>query len=162
LYLYQARIKAVIYFCVRDIYFLYFYYYDFRIDLTVWYVSQSDSVVCFPFYLNIVLSSFMTYHRISNKSNPTSVTSGTGTAYLPKHLTCSPLVLSGVRVAQSLVFCVVLCRSSFVPFLLAIALSVLSLRIMMAHLVSSNFVLNCLAFLMNVIPETDFLISKFY
>ena len=32
---------------------------------------------------------------------------------LPEHL-CSPLVFSGVHVAQSLVFCVVFCRSLFV------------------------------------------------
>jgi hypothetical protein len=72
-------------------------------------------------------------------SNPTGVTSRRGTAYLSEHLTCSPLILNWVRVAQSLVFSVVLCRSLFFLFLLAIALSVLNLRIMMAHLVSSIF-----------------------
>ena len=43
---------------------------------------------------------------------------------LPKHLT-SPPVFSGVCVAQSLVFCVVFCRSLFVLFLLTIVFSVL-------------------------------------
>jgi hypothetical protein len=39
-----------------------------------------------------------------------------------EHL-CSALVLSGVHVVQSLVFCLVFCRSLFVFFLLAIILS---------------------------------------
>ena len=43
---------------------------------------------------------------------------------LPGHPS-SPLALSEVRVVGSLAFCVVLCRSLFVLFLLAIALSVL-------------------------------------
>ena len=42
----------------------------------------------------------------------------------PVHLS-SPLVFSEVCVAQSLVFCVVFCRSFFVPLLLSIVLSVL-------------------------------------
>ena len=50
--------------------------------------------------------------------------SGAGTAY-PSRVPNSPSVFSLVRVAQSLVFCVVFCRSLFVPFLLAIVLSVL-------------------------------------
>jgi len=37
---------------------------------------------------------------------------GTMLLALPKHLS-SPLVFSGVRVAQSLVFCIVFCRSLF-------------------------------------------------
>ena len=43
---------------------------------------------------------------------------------LPEHLT-SPPVFSGVCVPQSLVFCVVFCRSLFVLFLLTIVFSVL-------------------------------------
>jgi hypothetical protein len=42
---------------------------------------------------------------------------------LPEHL-CSPLDFSEVRVARSLAFCIVFCRSLFVVFLLAIVLSV--------------------------------------
>jgi hypothetical protein len=42
---------------------------------------------------------------------------------LPEHMN-SPPVFSGVRVARSLVFCVVFCRSLFVLFLLAIVLSI--------------------------------------
>ena len=45
---------------------------------------------------------------------------------LPEHLS-SPPVLSGVRIARSLVFHVMFCRSLFVALLLAIALSVLQL-----------------------------------
>ena len=51
---------------------------------------------------------------------------------------------SGVRVAQSLVFCVMYCRSLFVLFLLAIVLSVLFfyLRLLITPLISSNFFFN--------------------
>jgi hypothetical protein len=45
---------------------------------------------------------------------------------IPKHL-CSPLVFSEFRVARSLLFCVLFCRSPFVLFLLVIKLSVLRL-----------------------------------
>jgi len=41
---------------------------------------------------------------------------GAGTAYSQEHPS-SPPVLSGVRVSQSLVFCVVFCKSLFVLFL---------------------------------------------
>ena len=51
-------------------------------------------------------------------------TSGVGIATLPEHPS-SPPVFSGIRVARPLVFCVVLCGSLFVLFLLAIVLSVL-------------------------------------
>jgi len=47
---------------------------------------------------------------------------------LSDHLS-SPPVFSGVRVARSLVFCVVFCKSLFILFLLAIVLSVLITRI---------------------------------
>jgi len=43
---------------------------------------------------------------------------------LPEHINSLP-VFSGVRVARSLVFCVVFCRSLFVLFLLAIVLLIL-------------------------------------
>ena len=42
---------------------------------------------------------------------------------LPEHMS-SPSVFSGVSIAPSLVFCVMFCRSLFVLFILAIALSV--------------------------------------
>ena len=53
-----------------------------------------------------VLSSFMIYHRVCNKSNTTGATIGAGTAYPPWihrliHVFCE------VRVAQSFVFIVV-------------------------------------------------------
>lgn len=48
---------------------------------------------------------FMTYHRISNESDTTSVTNGAETAY-PSEAHESP-PLNGVRVAQPFVFCVV-------------------------------------------------------
>jgi hypothetical protein len=55
----------------------------------------------------------------------------------PEH-TSSPPVFRGVRVAQSLVFYVVLCRSLFVLFLLAIVLSVL------LQLMASNYIFGIL------------------
>ena len=45
---------------------------------------------------------------------------------IPEHLSSHPpLVVSGVCVARSLVFCVMFCRSLFVLFLLAVVLSIL-------------------------------------
>ena len=68
----------------------------------------------------LVLSPFMTYHRVCNYSNTTGATSGTGTS--PSR---APLFTpSGVRVTRSLAFCVVCCRSLFVLFLLVIVLAV--------------------------------------
>ena len=71
-----------------------------------------------------VLSSFRTCHRVCYQSNTTDATSGSGTATFPKHLNSLPM-FSGVRVTRFLVLCVMLCRSLFVLFLLAIVLSVL-------------------------------------
>jgi len=56
---------------------------------------------------------------------------------LPGHMSSLP-VFSGVRVARSLVFCVMFCRSSFVLFLLTIV-SFFDLRLLITPLVSSNF-----------------------
>jgi len=70
------------------------------------------------------------YHRVCNWSNTTGASSGIGTTY-PSGSHMSSLrtpVFSGIRVAWSLVFCVVFCRSLFVPvssFVLATVLSVL-------------------------------------
>ena len=70
----------------------------------------------------------------SLNSNTTVVTCGAGTASHSEHPS-SPPVISGVRVARSLVFCVMFCRSLFV-----IVLSVLLLFIASDYLplVSSN------------------------
>jgi hypothetical protein len=68
---------------------------------------------------NPVLSSFMTYHRVC--SNLTRVTRRV--PYVEQELLThqeylsSPPVISGVRVARSLVFCVMFCRSFFCPVL---------------------------------------------
>jgi hypothetical protein len=72
-------------------------------------------------------SLFMTYHQLYNKSNSMGANSGTGTAYPSGDLISSP-VFSGVRIGQSLVFCIVFRRSLFLLlsfFFLVIALSVL-------------------------------------
>ena len=62
---------------------------------------------------NPVLSSFMTYHQVCNKSNTMGVTCGVGTA----HSSRVPEIFSGVPVAGSLVFCVmVIALSVFLWF----------------------------------------------
>ena len=63
---------------------------------------------------------------VSFNSNTTGVTSGVETAYSSEHQ-CFPPSLRCVRVipAQTLVFCIVLCRLLFVHFRLVIVLSVL-------------------------------------
>ena len=83
--------------------------------------------------LNSVISSFITYHRICNKS----ITIGTALT-LPEQLSSSP-VFSGVCAARSWVFCAVFCP--FVLFLFANVLSVLLLfyGLFLTPLVSSNF-----------------------
>ena len=83
----------------------------------------------------------MTYHRVCNKSNTTGTTCGAVTAYPPEHLRSS-LVLSGVRVARSLVFCVLCCRLLFVLLSLffgyCIVCSSSDLRLLITPLISSN------------------------
>ena len=62
------------------------------------------------YFVIILISSFMTDHRVCNQSNTTGVSE---LVTLPKH-TNSPPEFSGVRIARSLVFCVVFSRSLFV------------------------------------------------
>ena len=62
---------------------------------------------------NLIISSFMTYHRVSNKSNTMSVTCEAGITYPSGASEFTP-VFSEVRVVRSLVLCVVFCRSLFV------------------------------------------------
>ena len=86
-----------------------------------------------------VLSSFMIYHRVCNKCNLTGAHVEHELLTLPKYLSSLPF-FSGVRVARSLVFCIVYCRRLFVIFLLSIVLSVL-------RLTPSNFHFSLLVFL---------------
>ena len=89
------------------------------------YLWHKWSRICSAFRnQNLVLSSLITYHCICNMSNTTGATCGAGTSY-PSGAHEFPPVLSGVRDAGSLNLCVVLCRSLFVLFLLAIVLFVL-------------------------------------
>jgi hypothetical protein len=79
------------------------------------YVTNDHGYVCrnhIP-----ILSSFMTYHRVCNKSNTTGAMCDAGTAYPSGASEFTP-VFSGVRVARSLVVCVVFCRLLFILFLL--------------------------------------------
>jgi len=51
------------------------------------YLHHQSPRICSVCYKhNLVLSSFMTYHRGCNKSNTTGATIGTGTAYPSEHL----------------------------------------------------------------------------
>jgi hypothetical protein len=70
---------------------------------------------------------YTVYHWVCKKSNTTSATCGDGTAYLSGAHEFTPII-SGVRVARSLVFCVMFCRLLFYLFVLfrfVIVLSVL-------------------------------------
>jgi hypothetical protein len=62
-----------------------------------------------------VISSFMICHRACKKNNTTGATCGAETAYTFGAFEFTP-VFSGVRVARSLVFCVMFYRSLFAPF----------------------------------------------
>jgi len=59
--------------------------------------------------------------------NTTGVASEEGTAYTSGIFTF--IFVSRARVAQSLVFCVLFCKNVFVPFLVAIVLSVLLFKV---------------------------------
>ena len=61
-------------------------------------------------YINMTDFVLIVYHGLSgmkNKAYMTVVTCEPGTAFPPERI-CSPLAFSGVRVARSLVFCVVI------------------------------------------------------
>ena len=62
---------------------------------------------------NPVLSLFIKYHRVCNKSNTTGATCGAGIAYFSGAPEFSP-VFSGFRVDRFVVFCVMFCRLLFV------------------------------------------------
>ena len=58
---------------------------------------------------DMFLSSFMTHQRVCNKSNTTGIICGARTVYTRTEHMNSPLVFSGVRVAQFLIFRLVFC-----------------------------------------------------
>ena len=96
---------------------------------------------------NHVLSSWMTYHRMCNKRKKVPRVEQE-LLTLPGHLSSLPNC-SGVRVARSLGFCIILCRSLFVLlfsfFWPLYCLSVFGLRILITLLVSSNVLNHLLA-----------------
>jgi len=93
---------------------------------------------------NPVDSSFMTFfdNRVCNKCYKMDTTCGAGTAYPSGALEFIP-GFSGIRVARSLVFCEMFCRSLFVLlsffFWPLHCLSFFDLRFLVIPLVSSNF-----------------------
>ena len=72
------------------------------------------------------------------------VTCGAGLLTLPEHLS-SPTIVSGVRVARSLVFCVMLCRSCFVFFSYVLYCLVMFCIVQLCFVLFS-YVLYCLSF----------------
>ena len=84
------------------------------------YVSEMTTDMLFVI---ITIRSFMTDHRVCNKSSTTGATCGAGTASPSGPPEFTHGFFGGVRVAGYLVFCVVFCRSLFV--LLAIVLLVI-------------------------------------
>ena len=91
------------------IYVSYIYWLSYQMILASF---KNSMTVRFPYQMICVLF----------KSNTMDATSGAGTADLTEYLS-SPPVISGVLVAQSLVFCVEFCRSLIVLFLLTIICS---------------------------------------
>jgi hypothetical protein len=76
--------------------------------------KQYIQMASMNYFLNkSLLWYFMTYTQTCNKSNTTDSTSWERTAY-PSEVPVLKPVFSGICVAQSLVFCVVFCRSLFV------------------------------------------------
>ena len=76
-------------------------------------VSQMTNDIFLCRNYNPIISSFMTYHRVSNKSNAMGSTCEAGIAYPSGASEFTP-VFSKVRVVRSLVLCVVFCSSLFV------------------------------------------------
>jgi hypothetical protein len=103
------------------------------------YMSQITTTICSVCRnRNLALSPFITHHLVCEKSNTMGATCGAGTAY--PYLS-SPSVISRVRVARSLIFCEMFCRSLFVLFVLflsAIVVSFIYVRFMITSLISSN------------------------
>ena len=98
------------------------------------YVSQMTTTICSVCRNhNLALSPFITYHLVCEKSNTMGTTCGAGTAY--SYLS-SPAVIRRVRVARSLIFSEMFCRSLFVFFVLKV--SFFYLQFMITSLVSSN------------------------
>ena len=74
--------------------------------------QMTNDIFCCRNY-NPIISSFMTYHRVFNKSNTMGSTCEAGIAY-PSGASAFIPVFSKDRVGRSLVLCVVFCSSLFV------------------------------------------------
>ena len=93
-----------------------------RVYTNVLSIAHVDLLLICNFTVCVSID-YLIYHGIY-KSNTTSATCGAETIYHSGEPEFNP-DFSGVRVARSLVFCIMLCRSLFVLFHLATALSVL-------------------------------------
>jgi len=117
--------------------------YDRHHDLVNRYGIYVSQVITDMFHLSKALPSpsvFMAYLRVCNYSSVTGGINRAGTAYPPEHLSLPSFLVSGVRIARSLVFCVMFCISLFVLlyFWPMCFLSFFSLRILITPLVSSK------------------------
>jgi len=72
--------KMFYYMYQRESYYKNIFHLNYQITAAEKDLLQSSCSVCRIH--NMVISSFMTYYRVCNKSNTTGVTSGTGTDYL--------------------------------------------------------------------------------
>ena len=82
---------------------------------------------------NPVLSSFVAYHRVYNRSKTTGATCEAGTSYPSRAPESTPVFIG---VSGPLIFCVVFYGSLFVLFLLVIALSVLRYTLLVSSIFS--------------------------
>ena len=96
--------------------------------------SNINLSVLFVGYIPFVIHDLS---RVCNQSNKTDATNAAGTATSPEY-TSSPPIFSWVRVARSLVLCVVFCRSLSFFFWSSSCLS-FDLRLLITAFVSSNF-----------------------
>jgi hypothetical protein len=90
-------------------------------------------------------SSFMTYHWVCSKSQGTGVTCVAGTVYHLGVPEFTPGFFGEVRVARTIVFCVVFCRVLFVIvslFIWPLHCISFALRLLITLLVSSHFSLS--------------------
>ena len=95
-----------------------------RVYTNVLSIAHVDLLLICKFTVCVSID-YLIYHGIY-KRNTTGATCGAETIYHSGEPEFNP-DFSGVRVARSLVFCIMLCRSLFVLYLLATALSVLYL-----------------------------------
>ena len=122
---------------------LHHYIDSFTVATMTWltvteYLCHTWPRICFVI-TTLVLSSFMTYHRVCNKSNTTGDICGAGTAHPSGAPEVTPVFI-WVRVSRSSV-CVMICRFVLLSFFywFLCCLSFFNLRLLITSLTSSSF-----------------------